>query len=134
MKHAAIFASAIAAAALLAAPAASAGERHRPSGEEKLAKMLKGRVAGKPQSCINAYPVRTLKIIDGTALVYKSGSTIYVNVPRDPESLDDKDILVTRRSGSALCRMDSVTTIDRGHGAYTGNIFLGDFVPYTKEG
>lgn len=134
MKHTTLFASLAAVCTLLAAPAASAGENRRLSGEEKLAKMLEGRVPGQPQSCIHSYPVRSLKIIDGTALVYKSGRTLYVNVPHDPESLDDRDILVTRRSGSSLCRMDTVTTIDRGHGGYTGNIFLGDFIPYTKEG
>nr|WP_232843183.1 hypothetical protein [Allopontixanthobacter confluentis] len=118
---------------MLAAPSASASDKRRLSGEEKLDKMLEGRVAGAPRSCITAHPVRSVKIIDGTALVYKSGSTLYVNVPLHPQSLDDRDVLVTQRFGSSLCRMDYVTTIDRVGGAYTGNIFLGDFVPYTRQ-
>ncbi|WP_332872412.1 hypothetical protein [Allopontixanthobacter confluentis] len=130
---AATLASLFAAAALLAAPSASASDKRRLSGEEKLDKMLEGRVAGAPRSCITAHPVRSVKIIDGTALVYKSGSTLYVNVPLHPQSLDDRDVLVTQRFGSSLCRMDYVTTIDRVGGAYTGNIFLGDFVPYTRQ-
>jgi hypothetical protein len=73
-----------------------------------------------------------LTIIDGTALVYKSGKTLYVNIPRNADDIDDRDTLVTRRSSSRLCRTDIVTTQDSSIGMYTGNIFLGDFVPYRK--
>lgn len=120
------------AAALLAAPALQAEDREMSEGEAKLAKMLEGRVAGDPQSCVYMRPTTKLTVIDGTALVYKSGRTLYVNIPRNAEDIDDRDTLVTRRSSSSLCRTDIVTTQDRSIGFYTGNIFLGDFVPYTK--
>ena len=101
-------------------------------GEQELAELLEGRVAGEPQSCIRDRPVRSFTVIDGTAIVYRIGSTIYVNVPRNADSLDDSDALVFRRFGSQVCKTDIVTSIDRFNGFYTGNVFLGDFVPYRK--
>ena len=82
-------------------------------GEKKLAKILEGRVAGEPRSCIYTRPSESMRIIDDTAIVYGRGKTIYVNRTAHPEDLDDRDIMVVRRfSGSQLCRQDIVTTID----------------------
>ena len=99
-------------------------------GEKKLAKLLKGRVAGEPKSCIRDRPVRSFQVIDNTAIVYRIGRTIWVNRTKNPDSLDDSDTLVFRRYGSQLCSTDIVSTIDRFAGFYTGNVFLDDFVPY----
>lgn len=122
---------AAAAGSMLAGPIAEA--KPRQTGEEKLAKMLEGRVAGKPQSCITTFDQNALRIIDKTALVYRTAKTVWVSRPEDPSSLDDNDILVIRRtSGSQLCKLDMIHTIDRVGGFYTGNVLLGDFVPYTK--
>jgi hypothetical protein len=72
-------------------------------------------------------------VIDNTAIVYKDGNTIWVNRTAHPESLDRSDILVINRfSGSQLCKLDQVTTIDQGSGFFTGVVFLQDFVPYKK--
>lgn len=122
---------ALAATGLLAAPAVTAGERL--TGEAKLAKMLEGRVAGEPTSCVNTYANTDMTVIDGTALVFKRGSTLYVNRTLDPDQIDQHDTLVTRTHGSRLCRHDIVYTIDLPMGFYTGNVFLTDFVPYRKE-
>ena len=124
-------ATALAAGVMLAttaAPALASPEE----GREKLAKLLEGRVAGEPQDCIRTLPVTNFQIIDGTALVYKAGPILYVNVPQDPQYLDDRDGIQTRTFGTRLCNYDVVTTFDRHHGHYTGNLFLGDFVPYRK--
>lgn len=123
---------ALIAGGLLGTPSLEA--RERISGEEKLAKMLEGRVPGEPQSCIRTFPSANLTIVDGTALVYKQGRTLWVNVPAHPRWLDDSDALLTRTYGTQLCSTDIVTTFDRGSGHYTGNIFLGEFVPYRKQG
>lgn len=123
---------ATAALAMLAAPAL-ANDGERAENEVKLAKMLEGRVAGEPQTCINLRNAQ-LRVLEDVAIVYEVGSTVYVNVPRNPEQLDDNDMLVTRSISNRLCRQDIVTTVRRAGGFYSGNIFLGDFVPYRKEG
>jgi len=120
---------ALAGVALTTGPAIA---RERPSGDAKLAKLLEGRVAGEPRSCINTRIHSSSQVIDGTALVYGSGRTIWVNVPSNADDLDDSDILLTRQFGSELCRQDIVTTLDRMGGFYTGNVFLSQFVPYTR--
>ena len=115
---------------VLAAPAV--GAREKLTGEEKLAKMLEGRVAGEGRSCIDTFASRNMKVIDGTAVVFRDGRTLWVNVPRNPEDLDDDDVWVTRQFGTQLCRLDQVTTHDRGGMFFNGIVMLGDFVPYRK--
>ena len=117
-------------AALLAGPALSAKERL--TGEQQLAKMLEGRVAGEPVSCIPLHRTSSSRIIDGTAIVYDSVRTIYVNRPSKPQSLDSDDIMVTRLHTSQLCRLDTVRLHDRTGHWYSGFVGLEDFVPYTK--
>jgi hypothetical protein len=119
-----------AATALLAGPALEAKPRLSP--EQRLDKLLEGREAGTPVSCISNYNTRDMEVIDGVALVYRTGSTIYVNRPQNAEDLDDDDILVTRTHGSQFCRLDMVHTVDRGSHFTTGFISLGDFVPYKR--
>ena len=102
-------------------------------GEERLAKLLQGRVAGQPASCIRSFSRDRMQIIDGTAYVYGSGNTIYVQRTLESGRIDDSDTLVTNRfSASQLCRLDTMTTIDRFTGIFTGAVFFDDFVPYTR--
>lgn len=123
---------ALAAASLLAAPAAQASPRKTP--QEQLATLLKDRVAGKPVDCIWMSNVDSTQVIDKTAIVYKSGSTYYVNYPQvGADSLDDDDILVTKLYSSNLCHIDTVELHDRTSGMWSGFVGLGKFVPYTRE-
>lgn len=102
-------------------------------GEQRLAKLLEGREAGEPQTCIRTGPRDRMQTIDGTAYVYGRGNTIYVQRTKNPEDIDDNDTLVIRRfSGSQLCRMDMTHTIDPFVGMFTGAVFFDDFIPYTK--
>lgn len=126
--------AALALSALALGGAATVQAKDNAKGEEKLAKLLEGRVAGEAKSCINTNRNDNMQVIDNTAIVYKDGNTIWVNRTAHPENLDRDDILVINRfSGSQLCRLDQVTTIDQGSGFFTGVVFLQDFVPYRKE-
>ena len=103
-------------------------------GEKRLAKMLEGRVAGEPQTCIRTLPSERSVTFDKTAYVYGRGDTIYVQRTRNPDKIDDRDTLVIQRFGNAtqLCRHDIVTTIDPFIGFMTGVVLFDDFVPYTR--
>lgn len=108
-------------------------EQDMTKGEKELAKLLEGRVAGEPVTCIRTFPSQNFRIIDETALVYGRGDTIYVNRTRHPDDIDDDEILVVRpTSASQLCRLDNVTMVDRFSHMFSGVIFLDQFVPYTK--
>jgi len=126
-----IAALALSAVALGGATVAEAKEKK--SGEEKLAELIDGRVAGDPKSCISTLRSDRLRVIDETAIVYDAGKTVWVNRTAHPQDLDWTDVLVINRfSGSQLCKLDQVTKIDRGSGFFSGVVFLDDFVPYTK--
>lgn len=120
--------------ALLALPgAAMAGEKVELKGEAKLEKMLEGRVAGKPVRCLSTPFLQNSTVIDKTAIVYRNGSTLYVNRPTSGlETLDDDDILVTKMFGTQLCNIDKVDLVDRSSQTWRGFVLLGDFVPYEK--
>ncbi len=133
MKSAfAVFAVGLAAASLTVAPAAMA--KPKLTGEEQLAKMLEGRTEGKPVNCIPYSRLNDTTVIKKTAIVYRVGSTLYVNRPTNAELLDDDDILVTRLWGSQLCSVDTVQLRDRmAPGMWNGFVGLRQFVPYTKS-
>ena len=127
--------AAVLAAATVLTLAVTADARPRLSPEQKLAKMLDGRVAGEPRDCIYLPSIRGSRIVDKTAIVYDAGRTLWVNRPRSgASSLDDDDILVTNLygSGSQLCSIDIVRLHDRTSFFYSGFVGLGEFVPYRK--
>jgi hypothetical protein len=100
--------------------------------EAKLEKMLEGRTAGEPVSCIPLMQSNRLEVIEGVAVVYNSGDTIYVSRPADPSTLNRDDIMVINRFGSQFCDTDIIRTVDRNGGYMTGVVFLKKFVPYKK--
>lgn len=129
-QSSAVLALIAAAAGLVAVPLDAA----RPSGEERLAKLIGDRVAGTPRNCIYAHPGNSLTVIDKTAIVYKQGSKVWVNRTAHPQDIDEDDIMVIRRYGANLCRTDLITQVERHSGIFSGAIFLTDFVPYEKAG
>ncbi len=115
---------------LAAAPLQAAAPRDP---EAALSRLLEGRQAGEPVDCINLRSIRSSRVIKGTAIVYDAGGTLYVNRPRaGADSLDDRDALVLRTTLSRLCSIDTLQTFDTASGFYTGNVFLGEFVPYRR--
>jgi hypothetical protein len=101
--------------------------------EAQLARAIQGRVAGEPVQCIDLHRVRSSQVINGTAIVYDTGSVVYVNRPANGASeLNNWDTMVTRTSSTQLCNVDTVTMVDRTSHTFTGVVFLGDFVPYRR--
>ena len=125
------------AAAVLALTGATAHSADKPTRAEKsearLAEMLKGRTAGEPVSCIPEFQSNRLEVIEGVAMVYGTGKTIYVAKPDRLEPSQWDDIMVVKRMGSQLCNTDIIRTVDRMGGFTTGVVFMSKFVPYTKK-
>lgn len=118
--------------ALAGTTAAMAGNLEE--NEAKLVRMLEGRTAGEPVSCIAALRSERMQVIEHVGIVYDAGNTIYVARPTDPDQLGRNDIVVIDRFGGQLCTSDMIRTVDRYQGFTTGAVFLDKFVPYTKEG
>jgi hypothetical protein len=126
-----IAAAALGALAVLGFSATADARKLSP--EQKLDKVLAGRVAGEPSDCIYLPTVRSTRIIDRTAIVYDAGKVLWVNRPASgAATLDDSDVLVTRTHNSRLCSIDVVRLHDRTHHMQTGFVGLGEFVPYRK--
>jgi hypothetical protein len=102
--------------------------------EARLAKVLEGRKAGRPVDCVSFNRIQSTEIIDGTAIIYRTGGgRIYVNRPNiGADALRDDDVMVTRTPLSQLCRLDTVQLFDRGAHFERGFVGLGAFVPYEK--
>ncbi len=126
------------AATLLLAGGASAGAASRTDrmerNEARLAELLKGRTAGEPVSCIPQFVADRAEVIEGVAIVYGRGQTLYVARLSNPRWPTWNDIVVTQRYGSMACHNDIMHTVDRMTGFMTGALFLRRFVPYRKQG
>jgi len=132
MKSRFIASLALAATAIALATTPAVAAKPKLTGEAKLAKILEGRQAGKPVSCLPLGGSADTRIIDKTAIVYRVGSTLYVNRPSNADSLDRDDILVSRLTQGRPCRLDIVNLVDRASRFPSGFVGLQDFVPYKK--
>lgn len=101
--------------------------------QARLAKMLEGRTAGEPVTCITTFRRDKLQVIEDVALVYDAGDTLYVARPTEPSALGRDDVIVINRFGAQLCNTDVIRTVDRSGGYTTGVLFLGKWVPYKKS-
>jgi hypothetical protein len=124
------------AAAVLTIAGAAAHSADKPTRAEKnearLAELIKDRTAGEPVGCIPEFQSSRLEVIEGVALVYGSGKTLYVAKPDRPDTVQWDDIMIVKRTGGQLCNTDIVRTVDRTSGFTTGVVFLNKFVPYSK--
>lgn len=119
----------IAASLLIGAAAQAKPADH----EAELARALQGRVAGQPVSCIDLHRVISSQVINGTAILYRVGGTIYVNRPANgADELNRNDVMVTRLPTTRLCNVDTITMVEPVTHSFTGVVFLGDFVPYRR--
>lgn len=101
-------------------------------GEQELAELLEGYEAGEPVNCLSRFQRDRLRVIDGTALVFRNGRTIYVNRTSAPQFIDDFDLPVFKPFGTNLCRLDQVEFIDRFGGFRGPVVSLNEFIPYTR--
>lgn len=108
-------------------------DRKTQESEARLAQRLEGRAVGEPVSCIPLLRPNQLEVIEGVALVYDTGDTIYVARPTEPQTLSRDDVVIIDRHTSQLCNTDVVRTVDRNTGFFTGVVFLGKFETYKKQ-
>ena len=129
-----LYAIAAAASALaLATTTPVQAQSRQDKGEERLAELIEGRVAGEPKSCITAFRSNDIRVIPYVGVVYERGDTVWVARAVHPRSLRDDDVPVFERFGSSLCATDVIRTVDRYQPHFTtGSVFLEDFVPYTE--
>jgi len=117
-------------------PQASARAQAQAAEDEAgLAAVLRGRIAGPPQDCVNQGDLGGNKSY-GRGVILFSGRTddvVYVNRPAGGCSdLNFGRALKTRTTTTQLCRGDIVTVFDPISGTEYGGCGLGEFTPYRR--
>ena len=95
-------------------------------------RLLAGKVAGAPQSCLPSYRSDQMTVIDDNTILFKDGGTVYVNHPPGGCNMLGRGhyALVTRTTGSQLCSGDIARVTDVSTGTTVGSCSIGEFVPY----
>jgi hypothetical protein len=101
--------------------------------DPKLTAALEGKVAGKPQSCIQLDEARGSEIFRDNIL-YRAGRNKYwlADAPGCGSSGNNDYILVQNVFGSQLCRGDIIRLVDRTSGFQGGACSITSFTPYSK--
>jgi hypothetical protein len=119
--------------------AASAGQsaEMQANSEAKLAAALRGYdQSGPPVSCVNQRDLGGNRSA-GDAIIFSGNrGTLYVNRPAGGgcSDLQFGRALITRTSGSQLCRGDIASVFDPVSHTEFGGCGLGDFTPYKRSG
>ncbi len=125
-------------AIMLAAPAANSGTSEIKLSEKnqtKFDKIVAGRTAGKPVSCISRIDQDNLRVVGDKYLVYsrsRNAKTVYVNEPHGGCRDVDRNTLVTRKFSGNLCRGEIAQVKDLVTGTFVDSCSFSSFVPYTK--
>ena len=97
-----------------------------------LNKLIAGKNAGAPFTCLQHYHSDDMVRIDESTVAFKQGRRVYVNHLIGACSNLDSSFyaLVTKSSGTGLCRGDIAYVQDVSNGTIVGSCAIGDFVPY----
>jgi len=127
----ALIASALAACTTAPEPMTRSAEA-----EAQLGKLLAGRTAGAPVSCLRPWRSGNMVVIDDNTVVFRdSPRRVYRNDFRGGSCNNlggGHYALLTRTTGSGLCSGDIAEVVDLSSGITFGSCVLGDFVPYVK--
>lgn len=128
---------------LLLVTAAVAGCTTAPPAPTRTAKaqaefqrLTAGKVAGRPMTCLPSYSSGDMVTIDDNTVVFKQGRRVYVNhlIGECNGLASGFYTLVTKSSGSGMCRGDISRVADIRTGMTVGSCAIGDFVPYNPPG
>ena len=128
-----------AAAAALGAVAVVAAPAQKPDKPDKdriaYEKLLAGKVAGKPQDCIDTRWTRPqLTAYDGKLIYRVSRKLVYVtDTGGGCEAVARGDTIVTRQFQTRLCRGDIAQTVNLPARIPSGSCAMGQFVPYRSQ-
>jgi hypothetical protein len=103
--------------------------------QAQLQRLLAGKVAGPPVSCLPNTRADDMTVIDEDTVVFRqSGNRVYVGHMAGGCSMLGHAgyALLTKQLGSSgLCHGDIATVVDTHNGFTVGSCVIGDFVPYS---
>lgn len=97
-------------------------------------KLIAGKVAGKPVTCIDTRFRQSQLSAYGNKLIYRiSNKLVYVNETNGGcEGVARGDALISRQYQTRACSGDIATTVQLPPNIPTGSCALGMFTPYTR--
>lgn len=104
--------------------------------EAQFQRLIAGKVAGQPVSCISDLR-SNMTVIDDGLVVFRQGAKVYTNNFRGGSCSPLGSgfyALLTRSGGSGLCSGDIADVVDTNSGMTVGSCALGEFTPYTGSG
>lgn len=101
----------------------------------ELERLIDGKVAGEPVSCVTSYDSSKLRSIGDNTMVYVANKNlVYLNrLAGACHGIARGDALVmTRHDSTQYCRGDIARVLNLPSGMMAGSCVLGDFVPYRR--
>lgn len=108
-------------------------------GQAEYQRLIQGKVAGPPVSCLPSYRANDTIVIDEQTVAFRvaGGSQVYIaHMPGGCPNLGQANyVMLTKQFGSiGLCRGDIAQIVDPVNRITVGSCTFGDFTPYTKAG
>jgi hypothetical protein len=100
---------------------------------KQVEELLGGKVAGKPQQCLDSFRNSNAIRLSDDFLIYRvNRNLVYRNELRSscPGLARDDDIMVIRSFSTSHCRGDQFQLVDRSSGIPGPTCVFGEFVPY----
>jgi hypothetical protein len=131
--------SALIIGATLAGCAATAAQPTRSAQkQQEYQRLIAGKVAGRPVSCLPTYNANDMIVIDEQTVAFRQGANnVYIaHMPGGCSNLGRPPyVMVTKQFGSAqLCRGDIARIVDTTNSITVGSCVFGDFTPYRRAG
>lgn len=105
--------------------------------QAKAQKLLAGKVALAPISCLPTRKANDFVVIDDNTIAYKDGSSrVYVNHPTGgcSQAMQGHTALVSHQIGQeGPCSGDVVQVVDTLSHQAIGSCSLGEFIPYVRQ-
>ena len=103
-------------------------------GEAHLQRLLAGKVAGPPVTCLPSARTDEMIVVDDDTIAFRVGNRVYVNnVTAGCSQMDSPGATLVFRNvggGTGHCRGDIATVTYLSSGTSMGSCVLGEFVPY----
>lgn len=110
--------------------------RRSPAGQQSLSRLLAGKTAGKPISCMQHYLSADMTPIDGRTVVFHSPGTAYLvqlSPGCDELARGGYALLTTERGGMGLCTGDIARVLDTTTRFTVGSCGVDRIVPYSSR-
>jgi hypothetical protein len=124
--------------ATVASCAAPEPYRQSPQAQQDLQRLLAGKAAGKPISCMPNYNMNDMQIIDGRNVAFKLGSRTVYMMHLSPGcqllGAGGYALLTHQFGGLGMCQGDIARVFDTTTHMTVGSCGIEQIVPYTVAG